>query len=149
MNTNEAKKLALELMRKHGLLDWHFKFCNAKTTFGFCSYIRKEISLSKPLVKLNDKARVKNTILHEIAHALTIGCYHNWRWKAKAREIGCDGQRCFDKDAVIQPKSKYVLICKSCGNKKSVYRKLKRRYSCAKCDSKFNPNFILELKERK
>ena len=36
---------------------------------------------------------VKNTLLHEIAHALVgPGHRHNRVWRQKAREIGCDAK---------------------------------------------------------
>ena len=42
-----------------------------------------------------DDAEIEDTLLHEIAHAL-VGRrhHHDAVWRAKAREIGCTGQRC-------------------------------------------------------
>ncbi len=40
---------------------------------------------------------VKDTILHEIAHALVGKAHHHDDvWRAKALEIGCSGRRCHD-----------------------------------------------------
>ena len=70
MNLNDAKTLANELMNQHGLYDWTFMFDDAKLRFGQCRHRSKEISLSRELTELNDVVHVKDTILHEIAHAL-------------------------------------------------------------------------------
>jgi hypothetical protein len=43
---------------------------SAVRRFGTCRYSRKLITLSRQLIELNDQARVLDTILHEIAHAL-------------------------------------------------------------------------------
>ena len=59
---------------------------------------------------------VKNTILHEIAHALDF-CIrgksaHDYIWKSIAIEIGCDGKRCYDVNEEVKEKLyKYVAIC--------------------------------------
>ena len=52
---------------------------------------------------------IKNTILHEIAHALVGPKHgHNEIWKQKALEIGCDAERCH---YVVFSKPKYKLTC--------------------------------------
>jgi predicted SprT family Zn-dependent metalloprotease len=69
-------------------LGYKFKFDNAKRRFGYCSYTDKEISLSKPLCEynLNNFYQINDTILHEIAHALSYkihgrrGSGHCKRW---------------------------------------------------------------------
>jgi SprT-like family len=97
MDLMEARALALELMKEHGLEFWYFEFDNAKRRFGICRYNRRTIGLSRNLVLLSNKEQVKDTILHEIAHALVGPGYgHSWVWKRMALEIGCDGNRCYD-----------------------------------------------------
>ena len=64
-------ELAEELMREHRVpREWSFGFDRSKVRFGKCDYRRKRISLSSHLVDLNDEYSVRDTILHEIAHAL-------------------------------------------------------------------------------
>lgn len=153
MNLDRAKELAIILMSKHGLLlsGWRFNFDNARRRFGVCKYRSREIGLSKHLVELNDEHQVRDTILHEIAHAL-VGCNHghDWVWKAKALEIGCNGNRCYKSDEVLAPESKYIAICNKC---KKIHRKHKmtksllegiRNQSCGKCDSRYNPVYNLK-----
>ena len=54
-------------------MGYRFKFDNAKRRFGQCSYTNKRISLSKPLSSnnLDNFFQINDTILHEIAHALS------------------------------------------------------------------------------
>jgi predicted SprT family Zn-dependent metalloprotease len=158
MNLLEAKKLAIDLMAKHGILDqgWRFQYDNARRRFGRCSYRTKTISLSKHLVSLNDLENVKNTILHEIAHALTPGHGHDRVWQRKAIEIGCNGERCYSSFDVQQPESRYIAECSGCGHTHKRHKMTDRlkygNQSCGKCSGgrynekyklvwKVNPNF--------
>ena len=71
MTLTEARQLAHDLMRLHKVpAVWSFQFDHSKVRFGKCNYTKKEISLSRHLVQLNSEAEVRDTILHEIAHAL-------------------------------------------------------------------------------
>tara|TARA_R110001592_G_scaffold241737_1_gene502205 strand:- start:32 stop:535 length:504 start_codon:yes stop_codon:yes gene_type:complete len=151
MDIRKAKVLVIQLMDKHlsnGKFDWGFAFNNAKRTFGQCAYGRKYgrpyhmIMLSKPMVVLNSEEQVRETILHEIAHALDVEkrgySSHDYKWNAIARSIGCTGERCYDSNLVEQPKSKYSLICNSCKREVPAYRKPKRKKACGVCCRKYN-----------
>jgi predicted SprT family Zn-dependent metalloprotease len=144
MQLTEAKNLAIQLMNQHGLLEqnWHFQFDNAKRRFGVCNHRLKRIGLSKHLVSLNDEARVTNTILHEIAHALVGGGHgHDNVWRRKAIEIGCDGQRCYSTKVVEQPESRYIATCNGCGKVFKRHKMTKsissgnRKQSCGSCSN--------------
>lgn len=131
MQLSDCEQLANELLTQHNLNEWRFKFDNAKRRFGYCRYTNKTISLSKPLVLLNEEARVKNTILHEIAHALLpAGVGHNNIWRQKAKQIGCDGLRCYD-NTVITPPKKYIGTCPTCG--RTIKRIHRYRIACGVC----------------
>jgi predicted SprT family Zn-dependent metalloprotease len=93
----DARAVALSLMARHGLLaqGWQFLFDNAQTRAGRCNETTKTISLSKYLPAAVAGGDVRDTVLHEIAHAL-VGCHHGHDdvWRAKALAIGCSGARC-------------------------------------------------------
>ena len=95
LKLRDISDIAHELLAKHGLNDWQFCFDHAKSRAGLCNYSKKIISISRSYaneVKISD---VKNTILHEIAHALVGHSHgHDAAWKVKALEIGCDAKRC-------------------------------------------------------
>jgi len=113
MDHLQAYNLARNLMNEHGLREWSFKFDRAKRRAGCCKHSRKTITLSPHYVERNDYEEVKDTILHEIAHAL-VGHkhHHNWVWRAKAREIGAKPQRCTQANEINLPKGKYSQVSK-------------------------------------
>lgn len=133
MELQKAKAKATELIEQH-CPDFTFKFDNAKVRFGCCNYRTKTISLSKHLVAMNDEAKVTDTILHEIAHAI-VGKKHNhdFVWRAKAIEIGCDGNRCYDGNKVSRPKGKFTYECPECNKEHNYHRRLKRATACGDC----------------
>jgi hypothetical protein len=141
-------------------IGYRFEFNNRKRAFGTCNYNQKKIGLSLPLCTENlDKidSRIYNTMLHEIAHALSVHVYgirfgrgHGANWVSIAKQIGCDGKRCFEVETVNIPKAKYSLICDSCGTERSKHRKVSRTYACARCcrehnGGKFSDKFILRF----
>jgi predicted SprT family Zn-dependent metalloprotease len=95
MTHAEAQSLALSLMSLHGLAHWSFAFNRRKRTLGLCYYSRQRIELSAHYVLRNDEASIRDTILHEIAHALAgPRAAHGPKWKALARQLGATPKRC-------------------------------------------------------
>lgn len=89
MNLLKAKELCEELMGIYGLGKvWRFKWIRAWNTYGRCSKITRTIQLSKHFVEVNDESEVRNTILHEIAHAKCHKSGHNKFWKAWCIKLG-------------------------------------------------------------
>lgn len=114
MDTRAALDLANSLLYQHGLQDWRITLDRATSRVGVTRHSTKTIGLSAPLVALNDSALIRNTILHEIAHALVgPGAGHGPVWRRKAREIGCDAKRTAS-NAVTPPK-RYMTTCETCG----------------------------------
>jgi len=144
MNLDDAKEMANLLMLKHGLNDWVFKFDYAKRRFGACNYTKKTISLSKHLVKINSEAEVKDTILHEIAHALCPKDGHGKKWQAKCREIGAKPERLYTAEQVKGIAANYILYCPNCGFQHKRFRRSRKRYYCASCCKKYNNNRVDE-----
>lgn len=91
----EAINLATDLMKEHGLGDWRIKLDHARRRAGQCDYNKKEISLSRHYVRYAEMDHIRDTILHEIAHAL-VGPHHGHDavWRQQARAIGCTATRC-------------------------------------------------------
>jgi predicted SprT family Zn-dependent metalloprotease len=159
---SDVQNLAIELMRAeytivtskgtHTISPFKIGYCfgfnSRKRAFGLCRYNIKKVELSLPLCTENlDKidTRIKNTILHEIAHALSVHVYgiregrgHGPKWKSIAKQIGCDGNRCYDGDSVNKVKGKYSLVCDHCGYETPKHRKGSRLYACPKCCNEHN-----------
>jgi predicted SprT family Zn-dependent metalloprotease len=138
MNLYETAHLAKQLMREHGLTaaGWSFGFDHAKRRFGRCNYTRKLITLSRPLVLLNAFDEVRDTILHEIAHALVPGTGHGPKWRLTCVRIGARPRRCYDDASVVSPPrrvARYEMGCTSCGWWVTRYRRTARKYACKKC----------------
>src|SRR5262245_50285167 len=114
MELAAAENLARELMQRYGIGDWTFRFDRARRRFGSCCHVRKTITLSAYLTHLNDDEEVCDTILHEIAHALTPGDGHGPRWRAVCRQIGAKPERTFHEGAVRIPKTGLRIGCGRC-----------------------------------
>ena len=144
MLLSDAKAMAEALMQQHGLVGWCFKFDRAKRRFGCCNYRTKTISLSWELTQLNVESKVKNTILHEIAHALVgVGHGHDRVWRRKALEIGCDGNRCYSERNTETVEGKYKAVCPNCQHVHHKHRKPKRTTSCGVCSRVFDKSRLL------
>ncbi len=87
-------KKGLDLMAEHGLKNWSFKFDHSTRIAGKCSFQNRVISIAFDLARHGNEADIRDTILHEIAHALVgKGHNHDAVWKQKSLEIGCSGKR--------------------------------------------------------
>jgi len=148
MNLYDAKCGIRRTMDQHGLEDWSFSFDNAKRRFGRCDGTMKKITMSRYLVELNDWDEVRQTALHEIAHALVGPSHgHDRVWLEKARELGHTGERCCSPAHI--PESRYVGTCPSCGKEFRRERVSRMgRYSCSSCSSGFDENYIIHFEKR-
>jgi predicted SprT family Zn-dependent metalloprotease len=126
--------MALQLMAEHGLHDWRFAFNHRKQAMGLCVYHRKAIELSIYFVERNNPLEaIRDTILHEIAHALVgPGHGHDKVWKRKCIEIGARPKRCGEAD---MPEGRWNAGCGSCGKRFHRHRKPQRArgWYCRTC----------------
>jgi predicted SprT family Zn-dependent metalloprotease len=136
LHPHDAAQLARSLMAQHGLSGWSFRFDHARRRFGSCRYRERVITLSRPLVLLNDVAEVRDTILHEIAHALSPGDGHGPKWRAACRQIGARPVRCYSDQTVrspARPPARYRLGCGHCDWWVDRHRLTRTRYVCRRC----------------
>ena len=75
MDLGDAYRMGTELLRQHGLDGWTLAFDGAKRRAGVCRYDVRVIGLSAPLTRLHARDEVRETVLHEVAHAL-VGPRH-------------------------------------------------------------------------
>ncbi|MGB2036715.1 MAG: SprT-like domain-containing protein [Candidatus Puniceispirillaceae bacterium] len=127
-----AIDLATELMDAHGLVGWRIKLDHARRRAGQCDYTNKTISLSRLYVRHADIGHIRDTILHEIAHALVGPRHgHDAVWRQKAREIGCSATRCH---SLSFARARWVMTCPNGCFSVERHRK-KSGLVCASCKS--------------
>ena len=171
MDLDAAKTLALQLMKEHLLLPevvrrfefrtrswtkvivpagtpWKFAFDRGRRRFGCCHFGLRTITLSRALVLLNPERQVRDTILHEIAHASTAGPHanHGPKWRAEAQRLGCAPDRCYSSDKVVTPVSPWMGWCPGCKKKFPRYRRPPAHgLSCGICSPRvYNSQFQLQ-----
>lgn len=155
MNTKQALKLATDLKNKYGLREWCVKLTGSKFYFGKCCYSERCIRLSRLLVELNNEHTVRDTILHEIAHAILPMCGHNTAWRKLFISMGGNGERCYNSSTTILPPANYAGVCPN-GHTATRYRMSKRTVAmaCTKCcrnysNGKYDPKFMFNWKKAK
>lgn len=154
MQLQDARQLAERLLAKHKLSGWSFGFDNAKLRSGICRYRSRSITLSRHMVLLNDENIVRDTILHEIAHAIVgAGKGHGNEWLRKAVSIGCTGERCTSSDALV-PEYPFMAHCPNCKKTVGRFRLPKsRRIACGACcdlnsNGRFDERYVLIWKRK-
>ena len=90
MTRTDATKLLRQSLDQNGLTDWHLRLTTdlTKPFLGMCMPKDKCIILNAHHIDTHPDAEIENTILHEVAHALTVGHGHDDVWATKARELG-------------------------------------------------------------
>lgn len=130
---SDAQTLAHRLMTQHGLSEWTFRFDRAKRRFGACNYTTQTISLSRRLTEINSVEHVRETLLHEIAHALTPGAHHGEAWQAMCVQLGIEPKRLYSSAEVEQPTPRYWLVCHSCKTRIPRHRRSRKTFACKRC----------------
>jgi hypothetical protein len=147
MNLGDAQALGRRLLDEHGLHDWSLVLDRAKRRAGVCRPGRKEIGLSGPLTALHSEAEVRDTILHEIAHALVGPRHgHDAVWRATALRIGSSGERCTSADAPAID-GDWVGVCPA-GHRVTRHRRPDRPASCRTCSRSFDADHLIAWTHR-
>jgi predicted SprT family Zn-dependent metalloprotease len=156
MTPPQVARMARQLMDAHGLTEWRYRASSAKRRYGSTTYSKKTISISVVLAAMNTEDQTRDTILHEIAHAL-VGKdvkSHGPEWKAAARKIGARPVRAYDGSVLNTPPRqprkppKYIKVCPVCGPIGRAYSR--RDCSCGRCSQgTYNRKFKIIYKLRK
>ena len=116
MELCRAEAIARALMATHlpGEQLWCFGWIRKTRVCGECWYGSRKIVLSKPIVLENEEIEIRNTILHEIAHALAgPHAGHGPMWKLQAIALGARPEACTR--TMKLPAGQYVAVCPNCG----------------------------------
>ena len=137
VDLRDAYAMAEHLLEAHGLDGWDVAFDNAKRRAGICRFAERTLGLSAPLTAVHSEDDVRDTILHEIAHALVGPQHgHDATWQARARAIGCSGERCVSPEAPAAPAA-WLGTC-SGGHTLERHRRPERVLTCGLCSSIFD-----------
>lgn len=126
------RRRAKTLLDWHGLTDWSVAYDTKKRVLGSCEYATKTIWLSVYTVDSLPNEEIEDTILHEIAHALTPGAKHGLEWALAAEAIGARPEACYEGGPIAKPK--YKLVCSQCAREYFRYRMPSSRLYC--CQTK-------------
>lgn len=119
MQLEKAKALAEGLMLEYGIApEWRFRFDRSKVRHGQARAVTlrgravKEITISKWITELSSEDKVKDTVLHEIAHVL-VGLEHDHDevWEAKANSMGVVTDFKHDDVSVVEQLAPYKYYC--------------------------------------
>src|SRR5215471_837955 len=91
MDRTEASQYCRAKLNEYGLKDWSVRLTTDPNLpfIGKCMYHDRCIILNAHYIDIHPADEVRDTILHEVAHALCPGQGHNSIWATKARDIGC------------------------------------------------------------
>lgn len=153
-------QLAIEELNRYGLLKkgWKFGFDTAKVRFGCCDFTNKTITLSYSICLCNvddNMDAIKDTIIHEIAHALAYIRYgstrHCKKWKKLFIDIGGNGKATYDPETINEPSFNYVYECPICHGRIYRYNKI-HGVACWDCCNKHNvawsEKYVYRLKKQ-
>jgi predicted SprT family Zn-dependent metalloprotease len=89
MGCGEATTYAVRAFSRHGLSRrWKFALGNSLHDYGSCDFNTKTIEVSRVFLRHASRNEARDTILHEIAHAVAGTHLHDARWKSIAKRIG-------------------------------------------------------------
>jgi len=93
----DVRALAESMMAEHLDANWTFRFSSARATSAVCHSDIHQISMSRWHAFAADEYTLRNTMLHEIAHALIPYVFreprsedHGDRWANLATSLGCN-----------------------------------------------------------
>lgn len=120
-----------DLLADNGLTGWRTEISRGRRTIGMCMYNTKTIKLSKYHLEKDDDVYIKDTIIHEVAHALNPDDKHGPSWRKTARALGGTGDQ-YTKHSDYP--SKWATMCAN-GHESKMFRwNQKSIYNC-KCGS--------------
>lgn len=137
VDLRDAFAMAEYLLEVHGLEDWEVAYDNAKLRAGICRFSDRVLGLSAPLTAVHSEDDVRDTILHEIAHALVGPRHgHDAVWRARARAIGSTGERCVSAESP-RVQAAWLGTC-TAGHTNERHRRPERVLTCGLCSSTFD-----------
>lgn len=141
------RRVAEGMIAAHLDASWTFAYDSAKRRAGACDYTRKRITVSRYLSARYDDETNRQTLLHEIAHALAgARAAHGAAWKRTARAIGYTGGVTHHGETATEL-APWVGTCPA-GHVAYRHRRATRATSCATCSRTFDERFLFTWTRR-
>ncbi len=117
------------LLDAEGLTGWIVRVGDCGSCLGLCLYREQVVVVDEFYALHNPDEAVRDTLRHEVAHALTPGHCHGPAWRAAAARLGCVPRAC-SKNVVVKP-GRYQALCPGC---RYLHQRTRlRRGSCYYC----------------
>jgi predicted SprT family Zn-dependent metalloprotease len=138
---------AQELLREHLDDSWTFAFDRARTRAGACDWTHRRITVSRLLAARWSDDEVRQTLLHEVAHALAgPKAAHGAEWRRIADRLGYTGTRTHS-NPTADELAPWVGSCPS-GHLFYRHRRPTRPLACGKCARRFEAANAIEWRRR-
>jgi predicted SprT family Zn-dependent metalloprotease len=93
-NTQTRLDWIRTLLTEYNLDGWSIDIRKLKNYWGYCNYRKKTITLADRLLKFGSDDSFMDTVIHEIAHALTpVDKGHGVEWQTKTASMGGNPSR--------------------------------------------------------
>lgn len=149
-----CESIMRNLMREHLPVSvygsWSFSWDKAVRRLGQTDYNKRRITLSRPIALIIGPERMRDTMLHEIAHVIAgRDAAHGPAWRAVCRRIGAIPNACASTvDLSLDvPLLAYVGTCPN-GHQHSAGRMPKYRRACRLCSPTFDARFLITYRKR-
>lgn len=143
-----AIELTEEILKMLDVKGWSIGYHNSRKRVGTTNYLWQSISYSRELIPAMPMEAIKDTVLHEIAHALTEGTGHTLSWRETFIALGGSGER-YAKG--VDPEKASYKWKGTCPAGHTVWRnrlsKGLKEASCGNCSREFSPEHKLTWQE--
>jgi len=136
MTKAAALKLARKLLDDNRLFEWDVVFTRDIRSAGACVVWKRQIEISYPIMVSFAAIETQDTIIHEVAHALTNEPGHGPQWRREYRRLGGTSQKIRTNDDLqIRPiPARFTAVCPAnCGYTYPWARRPKVNRSCPRC----------------
>lgn len=127
-----------DLLEAHGLKGWKVLFERSLHRAGSCRYARKEIVYSVYFMETSSPEERRNTITHEVAHAIA-GSHagHGERWAKIHKELGgtASVKGLMPQALATHEYFLWVGTCVNCGYRTGLEEEPDGVFACRACDT--------------
>ncbi|PPI25087.1 SprT-like domain-containing protein [Rathayibacter sp. AY1B5] len=144
---DDVARWADALIEEHLDPSWSFALDHARTRGGACHWTRRRITVSRHLAARWSDEEVRQTLLHEVAHALAgPDAGHGPQWGRIAGRLGYTGSRTHS-NPTADELAPWVGTCPG-GHLFYRHRRPTRPLACGRCARRFEPANAIQWRRR-